>query len=165
MLLAEHEQSMNLLQSYLPQSNLFFLFTSKTAWVTKINSSFTVIDLMLHSMSDRDESLALSAAEFWRLLSEHPDLCRTVVIQHLPKILPVLLTKYDTDLLCVLITRSRMIFTEDELRNFGEDENIHLEDKNEDINPSWVKVNFFFSCVTYGFRSWNCRKFALSSRF
>lgn len=49
---------------------------------------------MLHCMQDQDEFLALSAAEFWRLLSDNTEICTTVVGNYLSQILPVLLTRF-----------------------------------------------------------------------
>lgn len=52
------------------------------------------MDYILHCMSGPDDGIALHATEFWRLIAEHHEVCNKIVAPHLPKILPVLLTKY-----------------------------------------------------------------------
>jgi transportin-1 len=42
-------------------------------------------------VQDTDERTALEACEFWLTLNEHRDRCRTALIDHLPRLIPILL--------------------------------------------------------------------------
>lgn len=53
-----------------------------------------MIEFIVHCMTKESEETALSATEFWRLLSEDYEVCEAVVGNHLDNILQALLTRY-----------------------------------------------------------------------
>eukprot|EP01127_Copromyxa_protea_P016988 TRINITY_DN5140_c0_g1_i1.p1 TRINITY_DN5140_c0_g1~~TRINITY_DN5140_c0_g1_i1.p1 ORF type:complete len:882 (+),score=197.48 TRINITY_DN5140_c0_g1_i1:2346-4991(+) len=80
-----------------------------------------MIEYILHCMNGPDEEIALRATEFWRLISDHYDVCNKFVAPHLPKILPVLLNK--------------MMYTQEDLENYQYEEDASVPDKPENVKP------------------------------
>eukprot|EP01126_Amoeba_proteus_P021590 TRINITY_DN2196_c0_g1_i1.p1 TRINITY_DN2196_c0_g1~~TRINITY_DN2196_c0_g1_i1.p1 ORF type:complete len:792 (+),score=128.14 TRINITY_DN2196_c0_g1_i1:60-2435(+) len=87
-----------------------------------------IMDFIIFCMKGNDEDLAFAATEFWRVISEHEEICVNVVTPMLKDILPVLLT--------------RMMYSNQELAAFGScQEDAHIPDRPENVPPATWSSN------------------------
>ncbi|TGZ79349.1 ARM repeat-containing protein [Ascodesmis nigricans] len=85
----------------------------------------SVVDYLLEQQRDKDNELALDAAEFWLTVGEHEEL-KGHLGPFLPKIVPVLL-------------KSMVYADEDIVRLSGEVDDAEEEDRAEDLKPTFAK--------------------------
>ncbi|EPX73852.1 karyopherin Kap104 [Schizosaccharomyces octosporus yFS286] len=85
----------------------------------------SIVEYMLYSTQDMDQTVALEACEFWLAISEQPDLCSSLG-PYLDKIVPMLLRG--------------MVYSDMDLLLLGNDaDDYNVEDRLEDIRPQHAK--------------------------
>lgn len=85
----------------------------------------SVVEYLLEQQKQKDDELALDAAEFWLTVGENEEL-RQYLGPHLEKIVPVLLKS--------------MVYSDDDIvRLSGEGEDAEEEDRAEDLKPQFAK--------------------------
>nr|CAH7748912.1 unnamed protein product [Callosobruchus chinensis] len=85
-----------------------------------------IIEYMLLRTQDPDEKVALEACEFWLSLAEQP-ICRNVLVNHLPRLIPVLVRGMKYSEIDIILLKG----------DVEEDDNV--PDKEEDIRPRFHK--------------------------
>lgn len=85
-----------------------------------------IIEYMLMRTQDSDDSVALEACEFWLSLAEQ-QLCKEVLVTHLPRLVPVLVKGMKYSELDIILLKGDV--EEDEM----------IPDKEEDIRPRFHK--------------------------
>lgn len=85
-----------------------------------------IIEYMLLRTQDQDEGVALEACEFWLSLAEQP-ICREVLGNHLPRLVPVLVRGMKYSEIDIILLKG----------DVEEDDNV--PDKEEDIKPRFHK--------------------------
>ncbi|CAI2335473.1 unnamed protein product [Caenorhabditis sp. 36 PRJEB53466] len=84
-----------------------------------------VIEYIIKKTQDPSESIALEACEFWLSIAENNEICRTMVLPHLDKLIPVLL--------------GSMRYSESDPALKANDEDSSVPDRDEDIKPRFHK--------------------------
>ncbi|XP_015791866.1 transportin-1 [Tetranychus urticae] len=82
----------------------------------------SIVEYMLLRSQDPDEIVALEACEFWLNLAEQP-ICKEVLSQHLPRLVPILMRRMKYSQLDIILLKGDV--EEDEM----------IPDKEEDIKP------------------------------
>ncbi|CAF0785363.1 unnamed protein product [Didymodactylos carnosus] len=81
-----------------------------------------IIEYMLLTSQDQDDTVALEACEFWLIIADQP-ICRDVIQPYLDKLLPILVKNMKYSELDIVILRGDV------------DEDEHIPDRMEDIRP------------------------------
>uniref|UniRef100_A0A8R1E2H0 Importin N-terminal domain-containing protein n=1 Tax=Caenorhabditis japonica TaxID=281687 RepID=A0A8R1E2H0_CAEJA len=84
-----------------------------------------VIEYIIRKTQDGNESIALEACEFWLSIAENNEICRSMVLPHLDKLIPVLL--------------GSMRYSEGDPALKANDEDSSVPDRDEDIRPRFHK--------------------------
>ncbi|ULU04712.1 hypothetical protein L5515_013596 [Caenorhabditis briggsae] len=84
-----------------------------------------VIEYIIKKTQDHNESIALEACEFWLSIAENNEICRTMVLPHLDKLIPVLL--------------GSMRYSETDPALKANEEDSSVPDREEDIKPRFHK--------------------------
>lgn len=84
-----------------------------------------VIEYIIKKTQDQNESIALEACEFWLSIAENNEICRSMVLPHLDKLIPVLL--------------GSMRYSETDPALKANDEDSNVPDREEDIKPRFHK--------------------------
>lgn len=84
-----------------------------------------VIEYIIKKTQDPNESIALEACEFWLSIAENNEICKTMVLPHLDKLIPVLLQS--------------MRYSETDPALKANEEDSSVPDREEDIKPRFHK--------------------------
>lgn len=84
-----------------------------------------VIEYIIKKTQDQNESIALEACEFWLSIAENNEICRSMVLPHLDKLIPVLL--------------GSMRYSENDPALKANEEDSSVPDREEDIKPRFHK--------------------------
>lgn len=84
-----------------------------------------VIEYIIKKTQDQNEAIALEACEFWLSIAENNEICRSMVLPHLDKLIPVLL--------------GSMRYSETDPALKANDDDMNVPDREEDIKPRFHK--------------------------
>jgi len=86
-----------------------------------------IIEYMLLTSQDTDDTVALEACEFWLMIADQP-ICRDVLQPHLDKLLPILCKNMKYSELDIIILQGDI------------DDDEHIPDRIEDIRPRFHRA-------------------------